>query len=350
MNGRERFRKTMQYGDPDRVPYFEEGIREEVLGAWTKQGLPSEADFIRMFPCDKREEIQLEVDPIPEPGKWPASKSDLEAFRNSLDPEESGRWPKDWSERIRSWRNRDSVLMLRVHRGFFLSMGVHDWNRFAEVARLMVKDPEFVRETMKIQGEFAAQVAERVLKEVEIDAAVFTEPIGGNDRPLISPDMYEDFVLSNHQPLLTLLKRHRVDTIIFRTFANSRMLIPSILKRGFNCLWACEVNIDAMDYRDLRSEYGRDLRLIGGIDLDVLHRDKDSIRREIQEKVPPLLEDGGYIPLADGRVRECAVRKLRLLSATFERGHIKIAAGCSQQDQLPGFRFAPPWAVLIFAP
>jgi hypothetical protein len=26
--------------------------------------------------------------------------------------------------------------------------------------------------------------------------------------------------------------------------------------------------------------------------------------REIEEKVPPLLEDGGYIPLADGRVRE----------------------------------------------
>ena len=44
--------------------------------------------------------------------------------------------------------------------------------------------------------------------------------------------------------------------------------------------------------------------MIGGIDLDVLHRDKDSIRREIHEKVPLLLEDGGYIPLADGRVRE----------------------------------------------
>jgi uroporphyrinogen decarboxylase len=116
--------------------------------------------------------------------------------------------------------------------------------------------------------------------------------------------MYEDFVLSNYESLLALLKQHRVETIIFRTFANSRLLIPSILKRGFNCLWACEVNTDAMDYRDLRREYGRDLRLIGGIDLDVVHRDKDSIRREIEEKVPPLLAEGGYIPLADGRVRE----------------------------------------------
>jgi uroporphyrinogen decarboxylase len=302
MNSRERFRMTMRYGKPDRVPYFEEGIREEVLRAWTKQGLPSESEFIRRFPCDKREEIQLELDPIT--GKWPASLSELGEFRNSLNPKDPGRWPDDWPRQVKKWRKRTSVLMLRVHRGFFLSMGVHDWSRFTEVIRMTVKNPEFVRESMKIQGEFAAQIAESALSEVEIDAAVFTEPIGGNDRPLISPRMYEDFVLSNYEHLLTVLKRHRVETIIFRTFANSRLLIPSILKWGFNCLWACEVNVDDMDYRDLRREYGRGLRLIGGIDLDVVHRDKDSIRREIEEKVPPLLADGGYIPLADGRVRE----------------------------------------------
>ena len=58
-----------------------------------------------------------------------------------------------------------------------------------------------------------------------------------------------------------------------------------------------------MDYRDLRQKFGRELRLIGGIDLDVLRRDKKAIRREVEEKVPPLVVDGGYVPLADGRVR-----------------------------------------------
>jgi uroporphyrinogen decarboxylase len=59
-----------------------------------------------------------------------------------------------------------------------------------------------------------------------------------------------------------------------------------------------------MDYRELRNQYGRELRLIGGIDLDALRKDKNAIRREIEEKVPELIADGGYIPLADGRVRE----------------------------------------------
>jgi uroporphyrinogen decarboxylase len=60
----------------------------------------------------------------------------------------------------------------------------------------------------------------------------------------------------------------------------------------------------AMDYRTLREEFGRDLRLIGGIDLDMLREGKEAIRREVEGKVLPLLAQGGYCPLADGRVRE----------------------------------------------
>ncbi len=115
--------------------------------------------------------------------------------------------------------------------------------------------------------------------------------------------MYEDLVLSSYTPVLDVLKKYGVETIVLVTYANARVLVPSILKWGFNCLWACEVNLEAMDYRDLRREFGRDLRLIGGIDLDALRRDREAIKREIEDKVPPLVADGGYVPLADGRVR-----------------------------------------------
>ena len=304
MNSRERFRETMGYGKPDRVPYFEEGIREEVLSRWRTQGLASDADLSQMFPCDRREELIVDLEPLPWPRKLPTSSSELEALRRRLDPDDPRRLPKNWAGCVRAWKARNHVLMLRVHRGFFLSMGVRDWSRFNEVIRLLVTDPLFVRDVMAIQADFAARLAEKVLREVEIDAAVFTEPIAGNDRPLISPRMYEEFVLASYEPVFEVLRRHRVETIVFRTFANSRLLMPSVRRGGFNCLWACEVNVEAMDYRDIRREFGRDLRLIGGIDLDALRHDREAIRREIEEKVPPLLAEGGYVPLADGRVRE----------------------------------------------
>jgi hypothetical protein len=303
MNSRDRFRETMNYGTPDRVPYFEEGIRKEVNRAWRKQGMPRGTDPERIFPSDPRVEIDLDLEPRPKPRRWPVSKADLRDFRRRFDPDDPGRLPGRWPRCARDWEKSNPTVMLRVHRGLFLSMGVYGWERFAELMRLLIEDPGFVRKAMDIVGEFSAALAEKVLRNTPVDAAVFSEPIGGNDRPLLSPRMYEEIVLASYEPVLTVLRRYGVKTIIFRTYANARLLIPTILKGGFNCLWACEVNVEAMDYRSIRREFGRDLRLIGGIDLDALRLGKEAIRREILEKVPPLIADGGYVPLADGRVR-----------------------------------------------
>jgi hypothetical protein len=304
MNSRIRFLETLRLGTPDRVPYFEEGLREGVLSLWKQQGLPKRADLYQTFHYDRREHIELDLDPHPEPRKWPGSRAELDGFRNRLDPNKPNRLPGRWSDKVRAWRSRDHILILEVHNGFFLSMGVKGWKRFYEVIFLLKDDPQFVRELMEVQGHLSACLTERVLQDVDIDAALFLEPIGGSDRPLLSPQMYEEFALSRYEPVLEVLRNHRVENVIFFSFGNPRVLIPDALKRGFNCLWACETNPQTMDYRELRKEFGRDLRLIGGIDLDALRRGKEHIRREIEEKVPPLLEEGGYIPLADGRVRE----------------------------------------------
>jgi hypothetical protein len=303
MTSRERFRETMDYGQPDRVPYFEEGIRDDVLKAWQKQGLANAEDLARMFPSDHRERLQVDLEPRPKLMAQLDKITDLKKFQRRLNPFDKKRLPSRWSRRTRDWQSRDHVLMLYVHGGFFKTMGVRNWRSFNDAMVLLMDQPEMVRKRMQIQGEFAVRLADRILDEVEIDAAVFSEPIGGNDRPLISPQMYEEFVLKNYEPILEVLQRHNVETVCFQTFANARILIPAILKWGFNCLWACEVNIDVMDYRSLRKEFGRDLRLIGGIDLDALRKDKAAIRQEIEEKVPPLIAEGGFIPLADGRVR-----------------------------------------------
>jgi hypothetical protein len=304
MSSRERFRETMSYGRPDRVPYFEEGIREDVLKAWQTQGLAKAADLKTMFPSDHRERMQVDLEPRPKLVSKLDKITNIKKFQRRLDPVDKKRLPSRWSRRVREWQSRNHVLMLYVHRGFFLTMGVRNWRSFTDVMVLLMDQPDVVRKRMQIQGEFAARLTDRIMQEVEIDVVVFSEPIGGSDRPLISPQMYEEFVLKNYEPIFEVLRHRNVATICFQTFANARILIPSILKWGFNCLWACEVNIETMDYRSLRREFGRDLRLIGGIDLDALRENKDAIRREIEEKVPPLIAAGGYIPLADGRVRQ----------------------------------------------
>ena len=303
MTARRRFAETMRHGEPDRVPCFEEGLRDGVLERWHEQGLAPDADLSTMFEFDGREPVPVDLAPRPPLKKWPTSRRGLGALRRRLDPDDPERLPEDWARRVKAWRTRDHVLQLPAHRGFFLSMGVGDWDRFAQVLYLLNDAPSLVIEMMEIYGEFCVRLFERVLRDVAVDFATFSEPIAGNDGPLLSPRAYERFVLRTYRPVMAALRRGGVETIIFLTYANARPLLPSVVDAGFDGLWACETEPKAMDYRALRRQFGRELRLIGGIDLDALLAGKAAIRREIEAKVPPLLAQGGYVPLADGRVR-----------------------------------------------
>ncbi len=303
MNARQRFHKTMSFEIPDRVPLLREGIRDDVIKEWREQGLLPDENLEDIFHYDQREEIEPDLTPLPALNIWPTSRNSLAQYKNHLNPDDPARLPADWEEKVRDWREREHILILRLHRGFFQSMGVDEWGRFHEVIELLKDDPEFLREMMKVQSEFAVLIAEKILRDVQVDAILISEPISSNRGPLISPAMYRDLVLNSYEPVLDTVERFGVKVIILRTYANSRVLLPSIVNTRINCLWACECETDAMDYGSIRSEYGEDLRLIGGVDTDILRSDKQRIQHELEDKIPPLLESGGYLPLADGRIR-----------------------------------------------
>ena len=279
----------MARGPLDRAVYFEEGLRPEVTQAWQKDPGFSPDLLQCLPPADPRAEILAELEARPSlPEIWPCCLSDMEGFAKGFDPADPKRLPDDWPGCAETWRRSGHVRMMRVHRGFFLSMGVYNAARFFKLMDLVLDDPEFVRACMDFHARFSIKLLRRVLAVTPLEAVVFSEPIGGNDGPLISPDMYETLVLPSYVPVLEAVRKAGISIIIFRTYANARLLVPSILKFGFNCLWACEVNLNAMDYLSLRAEFGPDLNLIGGIDLDVLRLDRAAIEKEVMAKVPAL--------------------------------------------------------------
>jgi len=300
MNNRQRFYETLHYGNPDRTPYFEEGIRSETLETWRAQGMSPNIDPLHLFPSDGREEIKLDIEPNPDFEFFPTTDKELDLLQKHYNPGDKTRLPENWNPD--KLKGHEDVLMVRVHEGLFLAMGVENGVTFTRLMYQLADQPDFVRTYMRILGDFAAELAESVLKEAAFDAMVFSEPIGDNNGALISPRMYEEFVLPSYEPLLNLASRYGVKTIICRTYASMKVLIPSLLKWGIDTLWACEVEQTVMNYTALRREFGKDLKLIGGIDLDALREGKDAIRRAMDE-IAPLVVDGGFIPLADGRVR-----------------------------------------------
>ena len=302
MTNRERFLRTMNYSNPDRVPYLEEGIREDVLESWYEQGLPSNKMISDLFEFDQQLEIDIKFDPLLYLQNYPNSLNKLNILRKELERLNLSNVWSNLKGKIRI--DDDKITFLKVHQGFFLSLGIHKWDDFSKAMIKLIEEPELVHEAMDLQFEYITKYVDLILHDIQIDAVIFNEPIGGNEGPLISPEMFEEFALKKYLPLLNIIDANKIETIILRSYANVKMLIPILLKYGFNCLWACESEGDTMDYSAIRREFGKDLRLIGGIDVDALRYGKEEIKTELVEKVPTLVKSGGYIPLADGRIRD----------------------------------------------
>jgi len=303
MNSRERFLAVVRGERPDHPPLFPEGIREEVLLAWRTQGLPDGIDLENRFFYDPFEELDPDVYPSPEITDWSAPERLLPLLRQRLDPEDPRRLPDGWSESVSRWKDRQHPLFLRIHPGLLLSLGIEDWRSFAPALLRLVDQPEFVRQILAIQAGFAARLLTKVLRQVDLDGVIFSEPIAGNQGALISAQMYRDFALQSYAPVIDILRDHQVPAIIWRSYANPVNLLPEVVKHPFNVLWLCETPPGGLSPAQVRGLVGPKVTLIGGIDSDVLRQDAHAIRQAVAA-VRPFVQAGRFIPLADGRVRE----------------------------------------------
>jgi Uroporphyrinogen decarboxylase (URO-D) len=303
MNSRERFLAILHGDLPDRPPLFPEGIREEVLLAWRTQGLPDGITLENLFPYDPFEQLDPDIYPNPEITDWSTPQQLLPLLRQRLDPEDPRRLPDNWSELVKGWRDRQHPLFLRIHQGLLLSLGIEDWRSFAPALLRLVDQPDFVRQILAIQADFAARLADKVLRQVDLDGVVFSEPIAGNHGALISAEMYGAFALQSYAPIFDILRDYQVPAIIWRSYANPANLLPEVVKYPFNILWLCETPPGALTPAQVRQLVGSKLTLIGGIDSDVLRQDTWAIQQAVAA-VQPFVAEGRFIPLADGRVRE----------------------------------------------
>ena len=99
MTSLERFLLTMRLGNPDRVPLFEEGIRDAVLRDWREQGLSPGKDLLQMFQFDRREEIETDLEHGFDLVKTSEERSGLDRLRENMDPNDPSRLGSNWSNR-----------------------------------------------------------------------------------------------------------------------------------------------------------------------------------------------------------------------------------------------------------
>lgn len=153
---------------------------------------------------------------------------------------------------------------------------------------------DIARQWVTLWKGVAAGVSERRTPEL----VSFWEDMCYLNGPMIGPRAFDEFMAPYYGELVGFLREELgVPTVGVDTDGDCTLLIPKFVQAGVNVIWPFEVQA-GMDVVRLRRQFGRDLRMTGGIDKRALAQDPAAIRRAV-DAVMPLVADGGYVPSLD---------------------------------------------------
>lgn len=347
---RERFANVMEYRPVDRVPNWEVGVWPQTIERWAREGLDVGSlqwDWFVGDPHwghDPREYVDLNLRMIPtfehrmleeteehevfqdafgivhkalKAGtvgggrmcmdqylRHPVeSMDDWVEVKKRFDPASEGRHRPDWREHIERWRARDHVLIPGRNcstLGFYWCarelMGTEN------LSMAWYLQPDLMRDMMEHFADFMIEVLRPLLSEgIEFEYIFINEDMAMKTGPLLSPELYIEYIQPNMRRVVEFAKSHGVKYCVVDSDGNTEPLLKPLLDAGVDGIWPMERASEDQDPIELRRKYGRDLRLWGGVDKRELTKGRAAIDAHLRTLIP-LIEEGGFIPTVDHTV------------------------------------------------
>ena len=138
---------------------------------------------------------------------------------------------------------------------------------------------------------------DQVLGEIDFDLAFGWEDICCRNGPLVSLDFFRKVITPRYKRISKKLRAAGIDIWYTDCDGDVRPIMDCLLEGGINCLTPFEVQSSGHP-AELLERYGRDLRIMGGVDKIALGEGRKAIKVCL-ESVAPLVARGGYIPFCD---------------------------------------------------
>jgi len=216
-------------------------------------------------------------------------------MKERYDPRAPGRFPDDFEDRCRRLRDRDYPTAVHFNGPFWQ---MREWCGFEGLCIFMAEDPEFVDEMALFWTDFASATLAPILERVELDAVGLSEDMAYKSHSMISPAMVRRFLMPAYRRWVPQVKASGCPIIDMDSDGMVDELIPLWIEAGINVCDPIEVAA-GNDIVEYRRRFGRRMAYRGGIDKRAIAKGGDVMRAEVIRVVPPLLEDGGYIPGCD---------------------------------------------------
>ena len=225
------------------------------------------------------------------------SREDWEKkIRWRYDPHDPQRFPRDFEARCAELGARDYVLPLNFNGPFWQ---LREWCGFEGLCLLMIEDPAFVEEMAEFWTAFVSQTLDPILRLAPPDHVIISEDMAYKCHSMISPQMVRRFLMPAWRTWITALKTANPECVVeMDCDGYIAELLPLWVEAGFDACSPVEVAA-GNDIVAYRRRYGRTMAFRGGIDKRALAKGGEVMRQELLRVVPPLLEEGGFIPGCD---------------------------------------------------
>jgi uroporphyrinogen-III decarboxylase len=285
--------------DWDYVPYVECGGNAGPIVTRAPETIFEDAQYLiqrdflgrRLKLCKTSATVPLPMDfPVRDADDWLRLKPLFEFREDRVDPHAV--------EAARAAQHRGTLVVGRVP-------GAWDIGRelMGEEALCLAyyTQPELIHDILDTIAQTAVRVFERVTETVVIDQLYVHEDMAGKSGPLIGPSQVRTFLAPYYRRVWDLLSQRGTRVFNLDSDGNVGPILDALLDGGVNTMHPMEPAA-GMDAVAVRKQYGRRLAMLGGIDKYVLLRSKADIRRELEYKLQPLMQQGGMVFGLDHRI------------------------------------------------
>lgn len=226
------------------------------------------------------------------------NRSDFEKIKEGFDSNYESRLTKGWIDKVNEYKGKGYLIWLSSKTFGFFGFLRHIMSLEGFLI-LLYDDPKLIKYILSFLTDYIISLWGYILEKVEIDIAMIWEDMAYRNGPLISPALFKEFLFPYYSKLTGFLKNRKVNNIFVDSDGDIRDLIPLWLECGINGIYPMEVQA-GMDIVRVRKEFP-DLKIMGGINKMAISKTRKNIDDEL-EKIPFMLERGGYIPTIDHSV------------------------------------------------
>ena len=299
MKPRERVFAALEGQLPDRVPRFEIWIDTRLPGLAVEGSASAYADLGQdcvMMPTHNPPQSHAWRDGVDEWGRvWRDgmfvegvvdTPADLERYSPPLDYIEQ-LFDRDQVRRVRE-SCPDHCLIFGTHIGpitaGYMATG------FERFFFRLVEDPGFVHRLLEARTEWCIAAYQKAV-DLGAEVLVLGDDAGHSQGPMVSPAMWREFIFPYHQRIVDALE----PPMIWHSDGNVESLLPMAIEAGFVGFHGVDP-LAGLDLAKLKRAFGRDLVLIGNVDVRLLFgNDLAAVRQEVDRCIEQGAPGGGYM-------------------------------------------------------